>query len=199
MLATLFSERRYSNTICGEKCSASNDILGLPSSKIFNTNISLVNDFHNGFTVIEFTVFLLGWIAGDGSVTWTYRDKKLGTASLRYQGVVLTARCPDIMDVLASHMNQRGFYDIFTGTTPDGMNRLRIPVNTINNGLLLDGITHMEANGVTVHSKLRFLKEFLTSPNVKISEAFGPPWRYSFHQYLGPDYEMNRLACLLGQ
>jgi hypothetical protein len=103
------------------------------------------------------------------------------------------------MPALDGHMSLSGFQDLFTGTAPDGMNKLRIPVNTINNGLLLDGITHMEANGVTVHSKLRFLKEFLTSPNPKIPEAFGPPWRYSFRQYLGPDYEMNRLACLLGQ
>jgi hypothetical protein len=145
----------------------------------------LANDFFNGFNVIEFTVFLLGWIAGGGSKTWTYSDKKHGTASLLYQSVILATRCPDIMDFLACHMNQRGFHDIFVARSPNGMNRLRIPVNINSNTLLLSGITHMKASDVPVHSKLKFLNQLLTSPNLKIPETFDPPWRYNFHQHSG--------------
>jgi hypothetical protein len=176
--------------------------LGLFSSRIIDTKVPLANEFSGGLDQTQYLTFLLYYIAGDGSVLWEYLRNNDGAIFLKYRALTLTARCPEIINILEQLLNCIGFKNITvkSNTMRDkNYKTLYIPNNQDNNNPMLDTLYVLENEGLILHPKLRFLQEFLKSDVGHIPERFGPPNRKSFLEYLGSSYPDNKAACIIGQ
>jgi hypothetical protein len=76
---------------------------------------------------------------------------------------------------------------------------LKIDNHLQNNVLFLETIDYWENNGITLRSKLLFLREFLKSVDQRVSKYFGPPYGKTFLEYLDICRPNNRIACIMGQ